>query len=201
MTELLWAGPEDSDEEIEEIAKYRTPWEEEEGVKFSKRGLIEYIERMIKQESAKNKDDPANAKLWEQKLKQPGLTYYLKKGNSKVRPTQPYFRSDFTFNRKYQMQKLVKCIYFPEEASKWDKNVEKAEFISCKEGNRCYGFTYVLNKKHATIKARDFYDKGFNFYHNGKYYRYSTAVNNSEDIYPVPKDTFRGETIYNFGIM
>jgi len=65
---------------------------------------------MIKQESAKNKDDPANAKLWEQKLKQPGLTYYLKKGNSKVRPTQPYFRSDFTFNRKYQMQKLVKCV-------------------------------------------------------------------------------------------
>ena len=70
------------------------------------------------------------------------------------------------------------------------------------EGDRrTYVFTYSLNKKHAAIKARDFYDKGFNFYHEGKYYRYSTAVNKSEDIYAVPDETFRGETIYNFGIM
>ena len=84
---------------------------------------------------------------------------------------------------------------------KWDKNVEEGEFIECIEGKRTYGYTYIKNKKHATIKSRDFYDKGFNFYHNGKYYRYSTAVAGSEDLKPVPADTFRGETIYNFGIM
>ena len=27
MTELQWFGPEDSDEEIEEMAKHKTPWE------------------------------------------------------------------------------------------------------------------------------------------------------------------------------
>lgn len=52
MTELLWYGPEDSDEEIEEMAKYKTPWEIEQGVKFSKRGLIDYIEKNIAFESA-----------------------------------------------------------------------------------------------------------------------------------------------------
>lgn len=51
MTELAWFGPEDSDEEIEEMAKHKTPWEIEQNVKFSKRGLIEYIERMIEYES------------------------------------------------------------------------------------------------------------------------------------------------------
>jgi hypothetical protein len=52
-----------------------------------------------------------------------------------------------------------------------------------------------------TIQSRDFYDKGFNFFHNGKYYRYSTAVSDSEQIKSVPGETVRGETIYNFGIM
>lgn len=65
MSNLLWFGPEDPDQEVEEMAKYKTEWEIEQGVKFSKNGLIEYIEKMIKYESAQNKDDPANAKLWE----------------------------------------------------------------------------------------------------------------------------------------
>ena len=47
MTELLWYGPEDSDEEIEDMAKYKTAWEAEQNVRFSKRGIIEYIEKMI----------------------------------------------------------------------------------------------------------------------------------------------------------
>ena len=94
MTELAWFGPEDSDEEIEEMAKHKTQSEIDQGVKFSKRGLIEYIEKMIALESNQNKEDPANAKLWEQKLKQPGLTYCIKKGGTKESPSQPYFRTD-----------------------------------------------------------------------------------------------------------
>lgn len=100
------------------------------------------------------------------------------------------------------MQKLIKCIYFTDEQIKWDKNMETGEFISCIPGDkRTYGYTYTKQKKQFTIQSRDFYDKGFNFYHNGKYYRYSTAMANSEELYAVPKDTIRGETIYNFGIM
>ena len=65
MTNLMWFGPEDSDEEVEEMAKIKTPWEIENGVKFSKRGLIDYITKMIEHECAQNTQDPANAKLWE----------------------------------------------------------------------------------------------------------------------------------------
>ena len=87
MTELAWFGPEDSDEEIEEMAKHKTQWEIDQGVKFSKKGLIDYIEKMIAYESNQNKEDPVNAKLWEQKLKQPGLTYCIKKGGTKESPS------------------------------------------------------------------------------------------------------------------
>jgi len=87
MTELAWFGPEDSDEEIEEMAKHKTQWEIDQGVKFSKKGLIDYIEKMIAYESNQNMEDPANAKLWEQKLKQPGLTYCIKKGGTKESPS------------------------------------------------------------------------------------------------------------------
>jgi hypothetical protein len=30
------------------------------------------------------------------------------------------------------------------------------------------------------ICSRDFIEKGFNFYHNGKFYRYSSSVDDSE---------------------
>lgn len=96
----MWFGPEDSDEEVEEMAKLKTEWEIESGVKFSKRGLMSFIEEQIAKESADNKDDPKTAKAWERKLKNPGLTYFLKKGGTELKPKQPYFRSDFTFNRK-----------------------------------------------------------------------------------------------------
>ena len=44
MSKLMWFGPEDSDEEVEEMAKLKTEWEIESGVKFSKRGLMSFIE-------------------------------------------------------------------------------------------------------------------------------------------------------------
>tara|TARA_B110000305_G_C19044361_1_gene449694 strand:- start:252 stop:461 length:210 start_codon:yes stop_codon:yes gene_type:complete len=62
-------------------------WEIDEGVKFSKRGLIEYITKKLETESPNNKDDPATAKKWERHLKIPGLNYYLKDGGSEVSKT------------------------------------------------------------------------------------------------------------------
>ena len=84
MEQFMWDGPEDSDEEIEGMAKLKMPWEIESGVKFSKNGLIEFITKFLDQESPFNEEDPACAKLWEQKLKMPGLQYYLKRGGSNV---------------------------------------------------------------------------------------------------------------------
>ena len=84
MEQMMWDGPEDSDEEIEGMAKLKMPWEIENGVKFSKKGLMEFITKFLDQESPHNEKDPATAKLWEQKLRMTGLQYYLKKGGSNV---------------------------------------------------------------------------------------------------------------------
>ena len=60
----LWDGPEDSDEEIEEMVKYKTQWEIDNGIKYSKKGIIETIEKYLKYESTES-DDAKNGRLWE----------------------------------------------------------------------------------------------------------------------------------------
>ena len=49
------------------------------------------------------------------------------------------------------------------------------------------------------MKQRDFYEKGFSFCDNGKFYRYSCTVQDSEIIRPkYDKETVRGDTMINF---
>ena len=53
-----------------------------------------------------------------------------------------------------------------------------------------------------TIQARDFYEKGFGFYHNNKYYRYSSTLpNGGLDVKPKVKDTIRGDTLINYAMV
>lgn len=40
MTHYVWDGPEDSDEEIEEIAAMSNEFENKLGIKFSKNGIV-----------------------------------------------------------------------------------------------------------------------------------------------------------------
>ena len=56
------------------------------GVKLSKNGLIEFIEKMFEYESSKNTKDPKNAKLWQEKLNSDIITMYLKSGGSPINP-------------------------------------------------------------------------------------------------------------------
>lgn len=65
MQEWLWDGPEDSDEEIEELVPFKNEYEKQQGIKYSKRGIKEYIERMMSYENPTNTENPENAKLWE----------------------------------------------------------------------------------------------------------------------------------------
>ena len=60
------------------------------------------------------------------------------------------------------------------------------------------------------ICSRDFIEKGFNFFHNGKFYRYSSSIDNSdlpglngkELKFPAPnKSTVRANTLINCAIM
>lgn len=201
LDQFQWDGPEDSDEEIADMVPLKEQWEIDEGVKFSKRGLIEYITKKLETESPNNKDDPATAKKWERHLKIPGLNYYLKDGGSEVSKTQPFFRCDVEFKKVYKMHKVIKTLYSPEQQKIHDTQLIDAEWKPIHEGKKTYGYTYARNKKHLNIQSRDFYEKGFNFVHDGKFYRYSTTVANSDTLKPIPDETIRGETIYNLGIM
>lgn len=69
------------------------------------------------------------------------------------------------------------------------------------DGRRSYGLIYMSNKKQYTFDSRDFFEKHFTFYHNGKYYRYTSQVNNDIELRPLPSATVRGVTIYNCGLM
>ena len=44
MAGCKWDGPEDSDEEIASLVKYKNEFEIKMGIKFSKNGIISYIE-------------------------------------------------------------------------------------------------------------------------------------------------------------
>jgi len=156
-------------------------------------------------------DDPQNAKLWLEKLTIPnkpipGIKLFLKSGGSQFSKNQPFIRSESYFNQKYKMEKLVKCIHKPIHSAKWDKliaNTEKFEFVP---GVKCCEVSYICQKSQYSICARDFYEKGINFYHNGKFYRYSSSVENADKpgpngepaLKPIPNtSTVRATTLIN----
>jgi hypothetical protein len=95
--------------------------------------------------------------------------------------------------------------------SQWDKNLNCAEFTPVKKGGNeiGMGMSYTNNKKQYTIASRDFYEKGFNFYHDGKFYRYSCSIENSEHpgpkgeppLKPLETGTVRGRCVINCGLM
>ena len=76
MKDYIWDGPEDSDEEVESLVRFKTDWEKKAGIRLSKRGIIEYIEKMVKQETASYNSQ------WEEKAKETNMTYFLKTNGS-----------------------------------------------------------------------------------------------------------------------
>ena len=61
----------------------------------------------MENESPSNVNDKENAKLWEEKLKIPGLTMYMKKGGSELSSEQPYMRNEVIFDKEYKMDKIL----------------------------------------------------------------------------------------------
>ena len=110
MSQFMWDGPEDSDEEIPEMAALKSSYEIAEGVVFSKNGIKKYVEDKIEKESKDNKKDPKTAKLWEEKLKLPGITMSLKRGGSHISESQPYLRTESNYKKTYKMEKLLSCV-------------------------------------------------------------------------------------------
>ena len=57
--------------------------EKDLGLKFSKNGIIQFIEKFLDHESSNNTVDPTTAKAWKEKeVYAPGIKLYLKQGGS-----------------------------------------------------------------------------------------------------------------------
>jgi hypothetical protein len=80
------------------------------GIKYSKNGIIDFVTSQIRKESKEDKTDPKNAKLWEEKLKIPGLKMFLKKGGTKECPDQPYMRTEAQFKKQIKMDKFLNVV-------------------------------------------------------------------------------------------
>ena len=79
--DLLWDGPENSDEEIEEMVQYKNQYEKEMGVKFSKNGIIKFIEDNLRKEDT---SQGTITNFWQNHFESPGISLYLKKGGSNL---------------------------------------------------------------------------------------------------------------------
>ena len=110
MSEWQWQGPEDSDEEVEEMLEFKNVFEKQAGIKFSKNGLIEYIEEQLEYESPHNKKSTKTAKLWEKSLVSQGINLYIKKGGSKFSADQPFIRTESAFNKKFKFDRLLSTV-------------------------------------------------------------------------------------------
>ena len=73
----------------------------------------------------------------------------------------------------------------------YSKDLSNAEYTPL---SKTHGYNYQVHKKQLNFQARDFIEKAVDFYHDGKFYRYSTSSNQAKDV---PEGTVRGDTIYS----
>ena len=104
---------------------------------------------------------------------------------------------------------MVNVAYNPKHVRKWDKNLVDFVETPVVEGKKSFFKTYLLNKKKLAFSGRDFTEKTFNFYSNGKFYRYATSIDNTElpgpngepAVKESPKDIIRGFTIFSCAML
>ena len=78
MEQYAWDGPEDSDEEVPEMVLLKNQHEKQMGIKFSKRGIIEFIENFLATE------DPAKNSAWSQKSSADNFKFSMKEDGSSI---------------------------------------------------------------------------------------------------------------------
>ena len=110
MTKFLWDGPSDSDEEITEFNPLRNEYEKKMDVKYSKRSIIDFVEKLVSEESPHNPNKKV-AKLWEEKMKEPNrITLFLKNGGSKFNDSQPFIRTESVYPKAFKLHKLIEAV-------------------------------------------------------------------------------------------
>ena len=65
MDYYIWDGPEDSDEELQDFVPLKNDYEVQMGIKYSKNGIMQFIDNLMSKESRQNKQDVVTANLWE----------------------------------------------------------------------------------------------------------------------------------------
>ena len=74
--------------------------------------------------------------------------------------------------------------------------------VGSDSSNKSITFGYTAHKKQFSFQSRDFVDKQFNFYHNGKFYRYTSSLPDEKgnEKVPLPDYTTRGFNYFNMTI-
>ena len=170
MDEYLFDVEENSDEEIPELTILKSDFEQSHGLKFSKNGVVAFINEMLQTESVANKQDGVG-KLWEEKSKTPNFKFFVKRDTG----TTQFIRQEAIFPKKYKVHKLLKAIYGPEEKLKYDSNLLTSTQTEIRPGKKSIGIAYSKNKKTLNVSERDFYEKYVHFFHEGEYFRLSSS--------------------------
>lgn len=88
------------------MKRFQNPTEVKEGVRFSKLGMINYIDEMFTREHPDGHDD-AIAKKWTLKLDTPTFKYWCKNSNDNLLT----MRIEATYVKKFNMSKLADCMF------------------------------------------------------------------------------------------
>ena len=196
-----------SDEEIPELRGLISPKEQEKGLKFSKNGIIKYINDYVDQETRHNKNDPKLASLWEEKIKTGNCLFQVKK--SEANNSNLLMRCEATFPRSFKMNKLVKALQDPKEKVKWNTNIQEISHSPIIPGVPNFEFVYLKNKQILQYSKRDFWNKSFNVFHDGVYYQMASSIyqddGNGNLVMSTEKesgnDTVRGDIVISISKM
>ena len=89
----------------------RIEWEIKENVRFSKMGIVQFINDSYEREN------PETDELWQKKIKTPSITYYMKKGGSHLHAKMPFLRFEMIFPKAFKIHKLMKVVSFQNSIS------------------------------------------------------------------------------------
>lgn len=203
---VMFKGLDDPENhEFEQLSQFANPFEIKNKVHFSQEGLVRYFEELLEREGP-NSEDPEIKAKWEVKENLPTFKSAIKESVG----TETTIRIDFTFPKAFKMDKIAKAIFDPAIKPQWDDNVEVYEKEDLFDGasNFLVYLSYVRAKKTLGYQL-DFYEKGFQCFHNNKYYHWTSAVYDQNENgkrmmsqqKPVPDGIQRGETYYALTVL
>jgi hypothetical protein len=173
MSAYAWDCCEDPEEELEVFAVLKTEYELAANVQFSLIGLTSFIEKTIA-------SNVPNAEEWTQSVNMQNLRVNVKKSGSEANSSEPFIHLDAIWPKAVKFTNLIKTCYGVDEILKWDANIIDMDIKPLRDDCKTAAYTFQRNKSVMGIEGREFYEKSFGFFHEGKYYRFTSSVPNSD---------------------